>query len=707
MVKSRPRRKKALTARRPSAATLATTEQAVRHQARAVTVRRWRGRAFVLLVILLAVALRVANLTAQSMWADEGNSVRVTDRSLGLVLAAARGDIHPPGYYVLLWSWVRLFGQGEAAVRMLSVLIGVALVGLVYLAGKRWFDARAAWLAAFCAAASPFQVAYSQEVRMYILVAALAMAVAYAGGCWIAEQDRRRLHWGVVYVLAAAAGLWTHYSFPVVLAALNLAWLVWWLRSDQDAGRWRTLAEWIGLHLALVLLYVPWLATAWIKILSYGPISDSQPASFIVIQALKLFSVGETVPDDDVTRWLTLAMVGLALFGAWRGFAQPRLARPRLVRACRDLSWLYTLLLGLLVLAPIGLMIYLTLAGRPAYRPKFFLVASPAFCLLVGQGIASLEQPVGPRHTQRARTMSGQLWLLLGMGIVGVASARSLRNYYLDPAYARADYRGIAQHIRQVSREGDAILLNAPNQWEVFTYYYRGPAPVYPLPRSRPPREEDVRAELASIAARHKRLFALYWATAESDPERLVERWLEAHAFKAEDVWYGDVRLATYAVPEALEDVQMTHPLRDVRLGDTIALRGYALAPERVKPGDILQVTLFWEALAVPPGRYKVFLHLVDGSGQPDKASEPDVSSGIVSQFDGEPGQGMNLTTGWRPEEGILADRYGVPVPDTLPSGEYRLLVGMYDVSGSPRLPISVEGEPAGDALTLAAIDIR
>lgn len=695
MVKSRPRKKKALTARRPSAAAIATTEQTVRHQAGAGTVRRWRGRAFVLLLFLLAVALRMTNLTTQSMWADEGNSVRVTERSLGLVLAAARGDIHPPGYYVLLWSWVRLFGQGEAAVRMLSVLIGVALVGLVYLAGKRWFDARAAWLAAFCAAVSPFQVAYSQEVRMYILVAALAMAVAYAGGCWIAEQGRRRLPWGVVYVLAAAAGLWTHYSFPVVLAALNLAWLVWWLRSAQVASRWRALAEWTGLHLALVLLYVPWLTTAWIKIVSYGPISDSQPASFIVVQALKLLSMGETVPDDDLTRWLTLAVVGLAVFGAWRGFAQPRQTRARQARARRDLSWLYTLLLGLLVVAPIGLMVYLTLAGRPAYRPKFFLVASPAFCLLVGQGIASLEQPAGPRRTLRARTMSSQLWLLLAMGMVGVASARSLRNYYSDPAYARADYRGIAEHIRQVGREGDAVLLNAPNQWEVFTYYYRGPAPVYPLARSRPPREEDVRAELTGIAAQHKRLFALYWATAESDPERLVERWLEAHTFKAEDVWYGDVRLATYAVPEALADVEMAYPLRDVRLDEAIALRGYTLAPETVKRGDILQVTLFWEALDAPPGRYKVFLHLVDGSGY------------IISQFDGEPGQGMNLTTGWRPEEGVFPDRYGVPVPITLPPGEYRLLVGMYDVSGSPRLSISIDGKPAGDVLTLAAVEIR
>jgi hypothetical protein len=536
---------------------------------------------------------------------------------------------------------------------------------------------------------------------MYILVAFLGMGAAYAWGRWMeahthrssdggSPADKRRpadklrpgLVWSAVYVLAASAGLWTHYSFPIVLVALNVAWFVWWVRMQASAERWRLLIGWLAMHAAIALLYAPWLLTAVDKILHYGPISASQPVSDIVSQALKLLSVGPTAPDDDLTLWLTVAMVGLALFGTWSGLAL-RGKRPR------GLSLVYTLGLILLVVAPIAMMVGLTLTGRPAYRPKFFLVASPAFCILVGLGIAVLEHTPAPR-----RTLSNQLWLLLGMGIVGLGAARSLRNYYMNPDYARADYRGMAHDIRSAECEGDAILLNAPNQWEVFTYYYRGPAPVYPLPRSRPPREEQVIDELEQIAAQHQRVFALYWATGESDPERIVERWLEANAYKAADTWYGDVRMVTYAVPEA-ETVEMDHPLEQVHLGEAIALRGYTLTPEAVQCGDILQVTLFWEALDVPPGRYKVFLHLVDDQGQ------------IVSQYDGEPGHGLNLTTQWRPERGTFPDRYGVSVPARLAPGTYRLLVGMYDVSGAPRLPVSVAGAPVGDVLTLATIEIR
>jgi hypothetical protein len=649
-------------------------------------------------LFVVAVGLRAANLTAQSLWADEGNSVRVTERSLGLVLSAARGDVHPPGYYLLLWAWVKLFGNGEAAVRSLSVCIGLVLVVLIYLATSHWFGARAAWLAAFCAAISPLQVVYSQEVRMYILVAFWGMAAALAWGRWIEAcsgeaAGRARWLWSVLYVLCAAGGLWTHYSFPIVLAALNVAWLVWWLWGRERERRWRSLGWWVGMHGLVLALYAPWISVAADRILHYGPISDEKPVSYILVQALKLLSVGETVPNDDLTRWLTLAMTGLALFGLW-GAVAPGQARSGVRRRPAgkvSRQQVVALALSLLVLAPIVMMSVLTVTGRPAYRPKFFLVASPAFCLLVGLGIAGLE---GPSSAGR-RTMSSQLWLLLGIGIVAVAGVRSLRNYYTDPEYARTDYRSIAQTIMRDAREGDAILLNAPNQWEVFTYYYQGPAPVYPLCRSRPPQEEAVTAELAEIAAHHTRLYTLYWATNESDPTGIVERWLAANTFKASDRWIGDVRFVIYAVPSDLGKVEMQQTLEGVRLGEAIALRGYSIEPPELSGGDILRLTLFWEALRVPQGRYKVFVHLVDAQGA------------ILAQYDGEPRHGLSQTTAWTPESGVFPDRYGVLIPRGTKSGEYELRVGMYDISGAPRLPIHVLDEPAGDSLSLGVVSVQ
>jgi 4-amino-4-deoxy-L-arabinose transferase-like glycosyltransferase len=654
---------------------------------RAALIRAWRGQVFLAGILILAVVLRSANLTTQSLWADEGNSVRVTERPLKLVIDAARADVHPPGYYVFLWGWVKVFGQSETAVRALSVIVGVALVGAVYLLGARLWGPRAGWLAAFCAAVSPFQVQYSQEVRMYILVAFLAALAAYAFLRWIdafARERRTSRAWSGAYIVVSAAGLWVHYLFPIVIASVSVAWLAWWLGRRQWRERARLALWWAGMHVAMVVLYLPWLGVAWHRITAYGPISEGYTAGFVVEQWLRMLSVGETAPNDNLTRWIVLGTAALAVVGAWNGVAAPGEGGAKRRRGAATLG------LTALSLAPAVTMAALAAIGRPAYRPKFYLVASPAFALLMGNGIALLERPSG-----RRRSIANRVSLLLCLGLVAVGAARSLQNYYVNPAYARSNYRAIAADIAAAARADDAILLNAPNQWEVFTYYYREGAPVYPLPRSRPPVEADLVGELASIAAQHDRLYAVLWAEQESDPERIVERWLASNAYKAGETWYGDVRVAVYGLPVVGQIPVLTHTLDEVRFGKDIALRSYTVAPSQSQPGNVLRVALAWEALDTPSGRYKVFLHLVGPDG------------GIAAQVDSEPGDGMDLTTAWRPDRGVIEDRYGLLVPRGARSGSYQIVVGLYDVSGAPRLPLSVDGQSAGDALTLCTVTIE
>ncbi|MCK4473012.1 MAG: hypothetical protein KAW49_14625, partial [Anaerolineae bacterium] len=274
---------------------------------------------------------------------------------------------------------------------------------------------------------------------------------------------------------------------------------------------------------------------------------------------------------------------------------------------------------------------------------------------------------------------------------VTVASNRSLQNYYFDPQYARDDYRGIAQYISALERRGDAVLLNAPNQWEIFTYYYKGDLPVYPLPRSRPLDEAQTTDELTDMAAEHDRLFAVLWAVDESDPGRFVEGWLAERAYKALDTWYGNVRLAIYAAP-ATPPEEIQNPL-DARLGDEITLSGYNLLTREVEAGDILQLTLFWQAQAQPQERYKVFVHVLDEAGH------------IVGQQDSEPGDGLNITTSWQPGE-TVADSYGVLVRPGTPPGQHRIEVGMYSAVSGQRLAVSEAGRDRGDHLVLDSIEV-
>jgi len=644
------------------------------------------------LILLLALGLRFYRLDAQSLWSDEGNSASLAQRSLPLITAAAGGDIHPPLYYYLLHFWSLAFGASEFALRALSALAGVALVGLVFWIGAELFGRAAGLAGAALAAINPFQVYYSQEARMYMLAAALGAAATLCFVRWVRgrEAGRRATGWAVALALVTAAGLYTHYAFPLIPAAQAVALLLWLARRRE--GRVRTALTWLGIQAAAFALYLPWLPVAYRQITTWPSARYPVTSLSAPLEALHLLALGQTLPAG--TPLFALALVAWLLSAVWflRPQAKGRDAFPLLV----VLSWL---------VVPVAFILAAGLFQGPFL--KFLLIASPPLCLLLGAGLArawqighwglqrkrcSLRVVLKPHRSRWGILPPIPLWLqhvflrihearvalwpvvsALLLIWLAVATVASLRNLYFNPAYARDDYRGIAADIRALQREGDAVLLNAPNQWEVFTYYYKDGVPVYPVARERPLDEAAEAQELSDILARYRRIFALYWGDRESDPGRFVERWLSAHAYIAQDVWRGNVRFVIYAIPAQMP-AGIATPLQ-VRFGPHIRLNGYTLLSDRLRPGDVLQLSLFWTTDAPLTEPYKVFVHVIDASDH------------ILAQHDSEPGAGLQPTTGWTPGE-VVNDNHGILIPLAAPAGTYRLAVGLYRPDG-PRLPLA------------------
>jgi hypothetical protein len=101
----------------------------------------------------------------------------------------------------------------------------------------------------------------------------------------------------------------------------------------------------------------------------------------------------------------------------------------------------------------------------------------------------------------------------------------------------------------------------------------------------------------------------------------------------------------------------------DARVEDVALLLGYDAAPAR---GTVaLDVTLYWLALRDVEADLKVFVHLLNGSGQ------------VAAQHDGDPVGGYGPTTRWRSGE-LIADRHRLSLPPGLPAGSYTLKAGMY-----------------------------
>ncbi len=184
-------------------------------------------------LVVVAAVIRIVVLTNQSYWMDEALTAYEAQLPLGAMLhTVAQVETTPPLYFVLVWTWAHLFGTGEAALRSVSMLAGVALVPLAYLSGRDLVSARAGMIAAALVTFNPFLIWYSQEARAYMLLAALSGA----SFLWFVrarrKPSRRNLAWWAIW---SSLALMTHF-FAGFLVAPEAVWLLWSARTRLTAG---------------------------------------------------------------------------------------------------------------------------------------------------------------------------------------------------------------------------------------------------------------------------------------------------------------------------------------------------------------------------------------------------------------------------------------------------------------------------------------
>jgi len=129
------------------------------------------------------------------------------------------------------------------------------------------------------------------------------------------------------------------------------------------------------------------------------------------------------------------------------------------------------------------------------------------------------------------------------------------------------------------------------------------------------------------------------------------------------------------------------------QFGAAIKFVGYDLPEKVVAPGDVLPVTLYWQALVEPGDHYRAFVHLTDGST-------------LWGQHDDDPICRLP-TTIWRSGQ-RGAGQFRLPVDPETPPGHYLLIIGLYQAESLERLKIrSGPGQPGDDFLWLGDVEVR
>lgn len=190
-------------------------------------------------IVALGAGLRLYALGRYSLWYDECASLYLGRYVPGLELFDITKNSEPPVNALLAWAWSRvvgLFGFGPRTVtndfllRLLPCLLGTAVIPLAFVWIRR--IAKASWpalLAALLLAVSPFQVYYSQELRVYpfyLLVCLLTSLCAWRA----LHEDHWR--WWAGLTLGLALLLYSHFfsvwfMFTLSVFYLCMAWRYW------------------------------------------------------------------------------------------------------------------------------------------------------------------------------------------------------------------------------------------------------------------------------------------------------------------------------------------------------------------------------------------------------------------------------------------------------------------------------------------------
>ena len=395
-----------------------------RGRARLPVNRDLRHQTVVALVAIATLAGAVVRIAVnRDLSLDEVRTADLAHLSFGaLITKLAHAGVQPPLHPVLEWLVVRVLGGGEFALRVPSLVAGVALIPVASWLANELFDRRAAIAAALFAAIAPALVWYSQEASGYALVALFA-TLAVVGAVRVTLRGRPN-DW-VLHAVAASLAVWAGWSGIFVVAAIELGFLAVVIhrrRAGEPVGEFMT--AWGVDTLALAC-----------QLVALGILFASQ------LEHTGGLAGVTDVSASGVSFYTTVSNVSYGLLGFHPGTVTgivsalwPLGMLASLVAIGREAGNRAWLLLGC-ALAPAVGVFALGLAVPGAFDVRYALAAVPLWLVLIAHVATAWPRS----RAGRTLVVGGILLLLAGALVDQQLDPRNPRRYAYRQAFAQVE----------------------------------------------------------------------------------------------------------------------------------------------------------------------------------------------------------------------------------------------------------------------------
>src|SRR5260221_12016 len=75
-----------------------------------------------MLIFLVNLFLKSYQISNETIYGDEANSIYVSQQSFSKILAYMQYDQNPPAYFIILHLWIKLTGVSDISLKFLSII---------------------------------------------------------------------------------------------------------------------------------------------------------------------------------------------------------------------------------------------------------------------------------------------------------------------------------------------------------------------------------------------------------------------------------------------------------------------------------------------------------------------------------------------------------------------------------------------------------
>jgi mannosyltransferase len=330
-----------------------------------------------LLPPVVTCAVMLTGVTVPSYWRDEAATLAAVRRPFGdMVAMLGNVDAVHGAYYMLIWVVARLFGTGEMALRLPSVIAMTVAAVFVAALGRRLVSPAAGLAAGLLFAVVPDISLYGQDARSYAMVTAAGAIASYLLVRALGARHDRQRRWWIGYAASVALlGILNIFGL-LILSAHGVTVLLRMLAPEEGQSRRALALRWTCSAVIALVVTSPLVVLGWLQ---RGQLSWLTAPGYAGLASVTKL-IGPPIMSIAVLIVIAAGIVVTALRAPGRGRLSWRAPLPVLC-----VPWL--------VLPPAILLI--GSAVSPVYNFRYILFCVPAAALLGGAGLAALGRVAG------------------------------------------------------------------------------------------------------------------------------------------------------------------------------------------------------------------------------------------------------------------------------------------------------------------------